>query len=413
MAFPSAQAAFARCSSDGEFLLAIRHWTGGYRLCIDDDTIGITVIDGEPSFGVPDPGPGVIEISGPADLWEPMFRTVPPPLSNSISVIINHGLAMTSDELLWWQYLPATERFIELLRAPGLAAPDTVDEAGPAFRRSAPTGGYVHVPIDGHDYRMYYEEAGQGIPVLLQHTAGAHSVQWRHLFENSDITDRFRLIAYDLPYHGKSLPPVTRPWWEEEYRLTGEFLRQVPLALAEALELDNPAFMGCSVGGLLALDLALHHPDRFRAVVSIEGALWIGGDYGGQPGFDHPQVSSMSKARMMEGLCSPTSPTPYVKEISHVYSSSWPAAFLGDLWYYLVDYDIRDRAAEIDTSQVQVHILNGEYDYSGSIRKGREAHKAIEGSTHRAMSDIGHFPMAENPDRFMHFLKPVLDAIAS
>lgn len=413
MVFPSAQAAFERCSTDGEFQLATRHWTGGYRLHIDEHVIGVSIVDGQAAFGVPDPGPGVIEIGGPAEIWEPMFQTVPPRLSNTISVMVGHGLTLDCDPLLWWQYLPATERFIELLRVPGMAASTTVEETGPAFRRSAPTGGYVHVPIDGHDYRIYFEEAGQGIPVLLQHTAGAHSVQWRHLFESPAITERFRLIAYDLPYHGKSLPPVSRPWWENEYRLTGEFLRQVPLGLTEALELDNPVFMGCSVGGLLALDLALHHGDLFRAVVAIEGALHIGGDIEAQLGFNHPQVSNASKARMMEGLCSPTSPIPYVKEISHVYSAAWPPAFIGDLWYYMVDYDIREQASEIDTEQVQVHIMNGEYDYTGSITKGREAHKAIPGSTHRAMSDIGHFPMVENPDRFMHFLMPVLEAIAS
>ena len=30
---------------------------------------------------------------------------------------------------------------------------------------------------------MYFEEAGTGIPLLLQHTAGSHGVQWRHLFD--------------------------------------------------------------------------------------------------------------------------------------------------------------------------------------------------------------------------------------
>ena len=169
--------------------------------------------------------------------------------------------------------------------------------------------------------------------------------------------------------------------------------------------------MGCSVGGLLALDLALHHPDVFRACISVEGALHIGGDYDAQFGMSHPQVGSMAKARMMEGLCSPTSPTPYVKEVSLVYSAGWPPVFLGDLWYYLVDYDIRDRAHEIDTSRCAVHIMNGEYDYTGSVKKGLEAHNAIAGSTHTEMHNIGHFPMAENPDLFMSYLQPILDQL--
>ena len=98
----------------------------------------------------------------------------------------------------------------------------------------------MHLDIEGQDYRVYFEEAGTGIPLLLQHTAGCHGAQWRHLFERREITDRFRLIAYDLQFHGKSLPPAGRAWWAEEYKLTTEFLMSVPVQLAKALDLDRP-----------------------------------------------------------------------------------------------------------------------------------------------------------------------------
>ena len=114
---------------------------------------------------------------------------------------------------------------------------------------------------------------------------------------------------------------------------------------------------------------------------------------------------------MMEGLCSPTSPLPYVKEVSQLYSSGWPPALLGDLFYYMEDYDIRDRAGEIDTGATAVHILIGEYDYTGTVEAGREAHLAIAGSTHTEMADVGHFPMQENPEVFLRYLMPILDQI--
>jgi hypothetical protein len=37
---------------------------------------------------------------------------------------------------------------------------------------------------------------------------------------NPDITKNFRVIAYDLPRHGKSDPPANQEWWNHEYRLT-------------------------------------------------------------------------------------------------------------------------------------------------------------------------------------------------
>ena len=246
----------------------------------------------------------------------------------------------------------------------------------------------------------------------MQHTAGCHGSQWRHLFEMPEISSRFRLIASDLPCHGKSLPPVEQEWWSETYNLQGEFLRSIPVKLAEALNLDRPVFMGCSVGGLLALDLAHKHADLFRAVVSVEGALEIGGSTAELKELWHPQVNNEYKARLMDGLMAPTSPKPYRKETSFVYASGWPPAFLGDLCYYMDEYDLRASAGEIDTNKVGVHILSGEYDYSGTAELGQEAHAAIAGSTWVEMKGVGHFPMSENPVAFAEYLLPILQNIS-
>lgn len=401
-----------RCGADGEFRLAARHWDGGLRLDFGDAVAAFTILDGEIRAGDPGEGDGVITLQAPPDTWEQMLRSDPPRFANDIGPARGLGLHRRGDELLYWQYAPAIQRAVELLRDRPATDPVVPDEQRPPGTFDAPTGRYVHLDLGGVDHRVYFEEAGSGIPLLLQHTAGSHSSQWRHLFEQSAITDRFRLIAYDLPYHGKSLPPVGPHWWAEEYRLEGNRLRSIPLALADALRLDQPVFMGCSVGGLLALDLAANHADRFRAVISLEGALKVDGDWDGLLGFHHPQVSNESKARMMEGLTAPSSPVAYRKETTQVYASGWPPAFKGDLWYYLVDYDLRSSAASIDTENVGVHILTGHYDFSATVELGREAHEAIVGSTFTEMADIGHFPMSENPERFMTYLLPVLDKIA-
>ena len=108
---------------------------------------------------------------------------------------------------------------------------------------------------------------------------------------------------------------------------------------------------------------------------------------------------------------SPTSPDAYRKETIQAYAAGWPPAFLGDLYYYVVDYDLRERASTIDTSRTAVHILSGEYDYSATIEMGRAAHEAIAGSTFSAMEGVGHFPMSENPEAFLSYLLPVLEAI--
>ena len=86
------------------------------------------------------------------------------------------------------------------------------------------TGRYLHLTVAGVDYRVYFEESGEGVPLLLQHTAGSDGRQWRHLLEDEWLTERFRVVAYDLPFHGKSLPPSGEAWWAQEYRLSQSFL---------------------------------------------------------------------------------------------------------------------------------------------------------------------------------------------
>jgi pimeloyl-ACP methyl ester carboxylesterase len=405
------------CNEDGELRLAARRWNGALRLSIGDEVIGLSFDDGVARpWSTADVGVPAVELAGPASTWELLLAPRPPRFLNDVMPAEAAGaLVRTGDELSYWQYFPAIARVIELLRAANGAAPNegrTVPAATPGSFDS-PVGRYVHVDLDGVDHRLYFEEAGQGIPLLLQHTAGSHGTQFRHLFEMPEITTDFRLIAYDLPFHGKSVPPTSEPWWTAEYRLTREFAMAVPIALAGALGLERPAFMGCSVGGQLALDLACFHPDEFRAVIALEPALKIPGELDSLIGFWHPAVSNDTKARMMHGLTSPDAPEALRRETVWGYSCGWPPSFIGDLHYYIDDHDLRELAPTIDTERCQVHLLSGEYDWSGSVELGREAHAAIAGSTFAEMSGVGHFPMSEDPEKLGEHLLPILDQIRS
>ncbi len=102
------------------------------------------------------------------------------------------------------------------------------------------TGRYLYLQVQSVEYRVYFEEAGTGVPVVLQHTAGCDSRQWRHVLEDPDLTSRYRLIAPDLPFHGRSLPPESQEWWTEEYRLHQDFFLAFHVALVQALELEAP-----------------------------------------------------------------------------------------------------------------------------------------------------------------------------
>ena len=55
--------------------------------------------------------------------------------------------------------------------------------------------------------------------------------------------------------------------------------------------------------------------------------------------------------------------------------------------------------------------MTGEYDYSCTPALTLETAARIPGAEAIVMEEIGHFPMSENPDRFVAFLLPVLDRI--
>ncbi|MGE0485592.1 MAG: alpha/beta fold hydrolase [Gammaproteobacteria bacterium] len=279
-------------------------------------------------------------------------------------------------------------------------------------RYSDITGRYVYLDLDGLEYRVYFEEAGQGIPLVCQHTAGSDGRQYRHLLEDPEITSRFRVIAADLPYHGKSLPPDGRRYWEEEYKLTQGFFMNYWVSMVETLGLDRPVYMGCSMGGHLAADLALNHPDSFRACIGLEASMWSGGfDRLWQQWWRHPRLSNDAKPAMMLSLCSPNAPEARVRETVWTYSQGAPPVFSGDLWYYALEHDLRETAGRIDTAKCMLYVLSGDYDWSAYPEACRALADAVAGASYTLMEGMGHFPMSEDPVQFKKYLLPVLDDI--
>lgn len=275
-------------------------------------------------------------------------------------------------------------------------------------------GRYVYVWIRGVQYRVYFEEAGEGIPLILQHTAGADSRQWRHLLEDPEIQKRFRIIAYDLPFHGRSLPPTGTDWWEEEYKMDTQLLMDSVLAICEVLELDRPVFMGCSVGGYLAPDLAYYYPEKFRAVIGVNSAI-AGANVGETENtvgmiFNHPESNNRFLGERLYNITSPKAAEVYRKETAWVYSQGAPGIFGGDLYYYFVDHDLRGKAREIDTSKVSVYLCSGEYDPS-ALGPGEELARQIQGSKYEIIEGGSHFVMSDDYDRFRKYLIPVLEEI--
>jgi pimeloyl-ACP methyl ester carboxylesterase len=415
-------------AADGEFGLMAVGWTGAIVVRSGTAAWLVALDGGRPgevgvATQVPVPSQDTVVISAEPGVWrEFLAPAAVPPYSDLFGA--QRAGRMTVEPLL--ATAPrhnAVRRFGWLLREAAGTVTRAGEPAGPAHRRRAAgehddaVGRYVHLDVAGVPYRIYYEQAGSGVPLLCHHTAAADARQWRHLLEDRRVTDRFRVIAYDLPYHGRSLPAGDR-WWAEEYVLTRDLAMGIAVGLTTALGLDRPVFLGSSIGGMLALDLARYHADQFRAVIALQGGLRSSGGLTPEGEarmrrfrVDERLVDPALQAARQSGMMSPTAPEAGRQETMLHYAQSAPGVYAGDLYFHAVDHDLRGEAHLIDTSRCAVHLLTGEFDHT-MVPISERAASEIPGATLTIMRGLGHFPMSEDHDQLMDYLLPVLGGYA-
>jgi pimeloyl-ACP methyl ester carboxylesterase len=129
---------------------------------------------------------------------------------------------------------------------------------------------------------FYYEEQGEGPPILLIPPAGATASTWGTLV--GDLAGADRVIAYDRRGYRRS---------------GGEVVRSAAVhaldaaAVLEALQAGPAVVVGTSAGATIALDLAVRRPDLVRAVV-VHEAAWRA--------LRHPDASGLGTLARMQWL---------------------------------------------------------------------------------------------------------------
>ena len=271
-------------------------------------------------------------------------------------------------------------------------------------------GRYLNINVDNTNYRIYVEEAGQGIPLLCLHTAGSDGRQFRHILNDQKITKNFRVIAFDLPWHGKSNPP--EDYELKDYKLTTSLYKKIIMSFCDNYKLNEPVIMGCSMGGRVVLHLALEHSNYFKAVIALEGSDKL------EPYYDldwlyRPDIhGGLIQSAFVSSQIAPQSPDKFRHETLWHYMQGGPGIFKGDLYFYWHDGDFDDRSGLIDTSKCPVYLLSGEYDCSCTPERTLATASRIKGAKAVIIPGIGHFPMSENPELFKSYIYPILDEIS-
>ena len=111
------------------------------------------------------------------------------------------------------------------------------------------------VHVNGID--LYYEEHGEGEPLLLIMGWGGNAATWKPQLPG--LAERFRVIAFDNRGVGRSSAP------EAPYSIAQ--MAEDTLGLLDALRVPRAHVFGISMGGMVAQELALRHPERLDALV--------------------------------------------------------------------------------------------------------------------------------------------------
>jgi proline iminopeptidase len=112
---------------------------------------------------------------------------------------------------------------------------------------------------------LYYREVGGGKAIMILH--GGPDFDHSYLLPEMDrLSDSFRLLYYDQRGRGESVHNVQ----PEDVTMQSEV--EDMERLREYFQLESVAVLGHSWGGLLALEYAIHHPDRVSHLILMNTA---------------------------------------------------------------------------------------------------------------------------------------------
>ncbi len=264
--------------------------------------------------------------------------------------------------------------------------------------------------VDG--VTVHYKEMGQGdsLPLMLLHGFAASTYSWREVMQ--PLAEDRRVIAFDRPAFGLTERPMPGNFLNDVNPYTAEAQTDLTVGLMDELGVDQAVLVGNSAGGSIATYTALRYPERVKALVLVDAAIYSGG---GSPGWVRPLLTSPQARRVGPlfvrnirdwgyefGRSAWHDPSKFTEEIWANYSKplqaeNWDRA----LWELTQASRPLDLDQRLDELGVPVLVITGDDDRivptEQSIRLARE----IPGAELVVIPNCGHVPQEECPDAFL------------
>jgi pimeloyl-ACP methyl ester carboxylesterase len=224
--------------------------------------------------------------------------------------------------------------------------------------------GGQYADVDG--IRLYYETFGKGPPVLVLH-GGAGSLEDMGYQIAALAAERF-VVAPDSRGHGRSS--------DADVPLSYGLMADDMLKLLDQLAIGRVDIVGWSDGGIIGLDLAIHHPERVRRLVAI------GANYD-VSGLVHPPV-----------LASRPPPPSWVYSHYAPDPGHWPVLYqkVITMWQTQPHFSM----SELGGIKARTLIVAGQFDEVKREHTDRLA-KAIPDAEEFIVTGATHFAVMQNP----------------
>ncbi|HVL30649.1 MAG TPA: alpha/beta fold hydrolase [Solirubrobacteraceae bacterium] len=251
------------------------------------------------------------------------------------------------------------------------------------------------VTIDGTE--LFYERRGAGEPLLLIQGLGGHSLHWGDRFLDA-LEESFEVVVYDHRGAGRSAA------LGGELTIAG--LADDAAALLDALEVGSAHVAGISMGGMVAQELALTHPERVRTLTL--GCTFPGGPEATMT--DMAVVGALAEAVLSgdperavragyDVMLAPeyaADPDNYARYSRVAAQYPAPVGLLMAQLQAVVGHDASERLAQIGVPTLVVH---GTADRLMSPVNGKLLARLIPGARLELLEGAGHMFFWEQPER--------------
>jgi pimeloyl-ACP methyl ester carboxylesterase len=268
--------------------------------------------------------------------------------------------------------------------------------------------------IDINGINVHFKKAGTGEPYfILLHGFGASLFSWREII--SPLSMYGTVIAYDRPAFGLTDRPLYGQWsGKNPYSTDGQV--DMLFEVMDAMNIPCAILIGNSAGGTIAVLAALQHPNRVKALVEVDAAIFESGNHlpvwVGDFLFT-PQADRMGPVLMrsiqnwgVKFLVSAWhDPEKITKDILQGYQAplhapNWDKA-LFELLRAPQSQNIESRLSEL---QMPVLVISGDDDHIVPPASSIRLADAIASSTLAIIPNSGHVPQEEQPSLFMQVI---------